>query len=250
MFDSFLSFLDPILQPLILLNPIIGLVFVCVIIAVFQTLVTKYSTDQIVVKHVRAEIKKLQKQLSEHKSQPDKLMEIQTKMMELNGQILKQQIKPMFISMIPMLLVVGWIFTHLTHMPLELNEPVEISVHVKDVTEVMLATNASQVTIVSNTTQKVVDGVASFTIQANSYGTYPLTFRAGEATTNVTVIFDDFKYSRPDAVLKDKPFTKLQVGLKPRKILSFGSFYINGFWAYILFSIVFSLIFRKVFDVA
>ncbi len=93
-------------------NALISIALISVVVALTSTLVYKYFTDQNLIKQVRDDIKKYQDQIKAHKGNQEKIMELHKKVTDLNMQIMPQQFKPMFITIVPFL-IIFWILSNL-----------------------------------------------------------------------------------------------------------------------------------------
>ncbi len=78
---------------------------ISVLLSLATTLVYKYMTDQALIRQVREDIKKYQREMKEHKGDAQKAMELSKKISELNMKIMPQQFKPMLITIIPFIIV-------------------------------------------------------------------------------------------------------------------------------------------------
>lgn len=90
-------------------------------LALGSTLVYKYATDQNLMKSMREEIKKLQNEMKLHKSDPQKLAELQGKLMPLNMRTMSQSMKPMLITIVPFIVIfalLGRVYTDMLVIPL------------------------------------------------------------------------------------------------------------------------------------
>jgi len=90
-------------------------------LALGSTLVYKYATDQNLMKSMREEIKKLQDEMKLHKSDPQKLAELQGKLMPLNMRTMSQSMKPMLITIVPFIVIfalLGRVYTDMLVIPL------------------------------------------------------------------------------------------------------------------------------------
>jgi uncharacterized membrane protein (DUF106 family) len=79
------------------------------ILSLVVTLVYRFGTDQPVMRELKKELKKHQGHMREHRKDPVKISEISKKSMEVNMQYMKHTMKPMFITMIPFLLIFTWL---------------------------------------------------------------------------------------------------------------------------------------------
>ena len=60
--------------------------------------------------------------MKQHKDNPQKLLEIQKNAMEKNLEYMKHSFKPMIFTMIPILLIFGWLNAHLAYEPIRPEE--------------------------------------------------------------------------------------------------------------------------------
>jgi uncharacterized membrane protein (DUF106 family) len=89
--------------------PRASIIVVSTLITFFMTLIYKYTTNQARL----GEIKKMQKDYQEQskalKDHPDKLMEMQKKILALSTEMMKHSLKPMLITTLPMFVLIIWI---------------------------------------------------------------------------------------------------------------------------------------------
>lgn len=97
------------LNELIISNPKISVVVISFLITLGMTLVTKYFSDQGRMKELKAEQKKYQATIKEHKGNPDKQKEIQKEMMKSSMELMKYSFKPMIITFLPIIIIFWWI---------------------------------------------------------------------------------------------------------------------------------------------
>jgi uncharacterized membrane protein (DUF106 family) len=84
---------------------LISLLGISILLSLVTTLIYKYATNQSVMKELKADLKKYQEQMKSHRDNPTEVMEIQKKAMEVNTKYMKQSFKPMFITLIPFLII-------------------------------------------------------------------------------------------------------------------------------------------------
>jgi len=90
-------------------NPEISVVIFAVAMTFVSSLVTKKFTDQNRMKELKKIQKACQIKLKDQKGNPAKMTEIQKEMMQCSMEMMKHSFKPMFITMIPLLIFFGWI---------------------------------------------------------------------------------------------------------------------------------------------
>lgn len=106
MFDSFFNWL---FKPILNLSPLLGVIIISFIITAFITFIYKFMTDQEMMKSLREELKKFQKEMKELRNNPQKMMETQKKAMDVNMKYMMHSFKPMFITLIPIIIIFGWL---------------------------------------------------------------------------------------------------------------------------------------------
>lgn len=75
------------------------------------TLIYKYTTNQILLKDLKGQVKDYQKQIKTLRvnGETDRIMEVNKKAMKLNMQYMKHSMKPMLYTFIPIILIFGWL---------------------------------------------------------------------------------------------------------------------------------------------
>src|SRR3989344_1774334 len=123
----FESLLDPVFSPLLQLHPLWGIAIISLILTWIITLVYKWVTDQKLMKELKDDIKSVQKEMKEFKDNPAKVMEIQKKAMEKNMQYMMHSFKPMIFTLIPILIIFGWLNLHFAYEPLLPDAPFTVA---------------------------------------------------------------------------------------------------------------------------
>ena len=104
----FSNFLNIIFSPLLNLPPYLAIIIVAFFISSLITIITKYTTNQPLMKELKDKIKEYQKQAKELRSEPEKAMEVQKKAMEVNTKYMMHSLRPTIITFIPIILIFGW----------------------------------------------------------------------------------------------------------------------------------------------
>ncbi|MGB9675371.1 MAG: EMC3/TMCO1 family protein [Candidatus Nanoarchaeia archaeon] len=86
-------------------NALLSIASISAVLALASTLIYKYATDQSLIKSIREEINKLQNEAKENKDNPEKLAEIQSKIVPLNLKLMSQTMRPTLITIIPFLII-------------------------------------------------------------------------------------------------------------------------------------------------
>lgn len=112
---SITTLLDPLLGPIMdgVPSPY-NLLLMSFLITGIITLAYKFFTDQKLMKELKDELKALQNEMKELKEHPEKVMELQKKAFEKNMKYMMQSLKPTLITMLPILLIFGWLRSYYT----------------------------------------------------------------------------------------------------------------------------------------
>ncbi|MDP7180543.1 MAG: EMC3/TMCO1 family protein [Candidatus Woesearchaeota archaeon] len=254
--NMFNPVLDPIFRPLLSLHPAFSLSVITLIITLIMVLVYKKFTDQEVMKSVREEMKEIQKEMKEFQHDAAKVMELQKKSLEKAGQQFKQSMKPMFITMIPIIVLFGWLSSNLAFNPLTPGEEFSTTIVFKEGVNGEVKLIASDgIEILSDEIQTIEGnevggwfkkkiGEASWNIKG-SEGEHQLTYEyEDEIYFNELLITNSKKYKEPKKLVNDEVVETIELGNEPIKI-----FGLSWFWAYFILAMVFNGLLRKLFKV-
>jgi uncharacterized membrane protein (DUF106 family) len=243
-----MAFLDPILGPLLSLDPIWSIVIISFVLSFLSVLASKYMTNQKMMKQHREEMKELQKKARKlQKENPQKAMAMQKDMMEKNMSIMKESFKPMIITIIPFLLIFAWLNANFTYLPLQPDAPFNMSAEL-DVDEGLATLSMipnESITYVTNQTVAIKDGMAEWVLKGGE-GIYTATFTVNNQSVDQDVRIGT-GYETP-VKKQDGVFKKTTIENESLKVNVLG-LRMGWIWAYIIFSLVFSLAMRKLLKV-
>ena len=89
--------------------PRIAIIIFSFLVTLFITIVTYYMTDRVRMKELKEKQKALRKEIKKHRDNPQKMMELNKQMMEDMPEQLKHSFKPMMVTMIPIIIMFGWL---------------------------------------------------------------------------------------------------------------------------------------------
>ena len=112
--EIFNNYLDLIFKWLVDWDPLGGLIVITFIMTLVVTLIYKYATDQEVMKSIKEETKEIQKKIKSLKDHPEQVMKHNKELMEKQLAMFKQSLKPMIITLLPVLLLFTWLRTTYT----------------------------------------------------------------------------------------------------------------------------------------
>ncbi|MEK6964300.1 MAG: EMC3/TMCO1 family protein [Nanoarchaeota archaeon] len=230
----------------------LSILIISFILTLITTLVYKYTTNQSEMKRLKDETKMHQKKLKELKGDPKKAMEVQQKAMAVNMEYMKHSFKPMLYTMLPLLLIFGWLSAHYAYEPLLPNVPFNVSVYTQGLEGKEISLESIPELTVSEAKKTIQGEQATWTLQG-SKGDYKLTVTQETHTAERRVLISNERnYENPLGVIKNGPIQKFITHNK--ELEPFGSFSLFGWhpgWigVYIIFSIALSTLMRKLMNV-
>lgn len=262
----FETVLNPVFAPLLNISPLFAIVIISFIITLLITLIHKFTTDQKLMKSLKDEMKSHQDEMKKNKDSPQKVMEIQKKVMEKNMEFMKHSFKPMIFTFIPIIIIFGWLNANMAYYQIMPNQEFDITltfdleglgknislVSVIPENQLEMINGATQ-TVEKNKTKTFFSekwvGVANWKLKGPE-GLYTLAYSFDDdmrAYEKDLIITNERKYTAPEKRINDESSLKsIKIGNEPIKPL----FGLNWIWTYIIFSIIFSMIVRKVLNVA
>jgi uncharacterized membrane protein (DUF106 family) len=96
------------IQDLIINNPKSSIIVISFLVSLFITIIRYFIVDKEKMKLIRDRQKNLRAEMKEYKNNPEKMMEINQRMLEDMPEQMKQSFKPMIITLIPVLIIFAW----------------------------------------------------------------------------------------------------------------------------------------------
>ena len=242
--------LDPIFQPLFNLNPFYAVAIISLGITVLITLIYKYTTDQTLMKSLKADMKKSQQELKKNKDDPKKMMGLQKKAMEKNMQYMKHSMKSTLYTMIPIIIIFGYLNSHLSYNPISPGEEFMTSIEFEEgVTgEVELLNNNLEV--LDGRIKEIEESRASWRLRGEK-GDYVLEYDyKGDVLTQDLLITDERKYEDPEKRSDNPDVDNLQINNKKIIVMNLFGWKLGWLGTYIILSIIFSTLLRKFLKIA
>lgn len=250
---AFSSLLNPVLNPILIINPAISILLLSFIISLGITVIYKLTTNQDLMKQLKSEMKEFQKEIKMLKANPQKAMAVQKRAMETNMKYMMHSMKSTLFTILPIILIFGWMNANLAYEPIAPGEEFTVTAYFMDIYDGEVFIEIPDgITSLSEQTKTVKDGIASWTLQGDA-GEYLLGFGFGKKYVTKDVIISERKaYSPIEERYSKSELKKVVNGNKPLKPL--GTLSIFGWhpgWLgyYIILSIIFSMLLRKVMKV-
>lgn len=253
-----MSFLDPVLNPVLMpvikLSPFLAIVVLALVLSILITLAYKYFTNQAEMKKLKDQQKEHQNKMKELRSQPEEMMKVQKEAMKANLDYMKHSFKPTLITMLPILLIFGWMSAHLTYEPLLPGEAFGITAEFKEgiigPAELIVPEG---VKLQPQAEQEINAGKATWNLKSPA-GTFFVTLKKGELEQiKKIMVAEELKYEEPISIYQNSEIEKITV--HHNKLRPLGREFVvpvvnwqpGWLGVYIIFSLIFSLGLRKIF---
>ncbi len=249
--------LNPVIMPLLKYSPALAILLLSFGITLIVTVIYKYTTNQEKLRELKERTKKLQEELKKLKEKPKLMMKKQKELMELNMEYSRHSMKSTLYTFIPLLFIFGWMNAHLAYYAIaenqEFNVLMEMDTTPLTAPEVKLPANITLVDV----KKAGNDVLFTFKGKAGDYRNNPIIFEYKNQTCSVPLIIskhkDDFVYVKGIVQCKRNPYIK-RIKVMHEPVRPFGNLSIFGWhpgWlgTYLVSSIVFSMLLRKIMKV-
>ena len=258
---AYYDFLNVVFSPLLKLPAVLAVLVLALVISLVIILITKYTTNQPLMKKLKEEIQNHQKQIKESRNNPSKAMELQKKAMEVNMKYMMHSLRPTIITFIPIILIFGWMSSIFAYESIHPQQEFSITAFFQNnAAGESTITVPDGIDVIGNKTAKIESYPTGLIFQTiNKKATWTLKGKEGEYTVEVDfngekqqkilLITDTDKYIEPVKRIADSQIKSIQIDYASKKLLNLYFFKLNWLWAYILFSIIFTMALRKILKV-
>ena len=247
---AYYDFLNILFAPLLKLPVLWIIIILSLMISLIIIVITKYTTNQALMKNMKDDIKNYQKQIKELKNEPAKAMELQKKAMEANMKYMTHSLKPTIITFIPIILIFGWMSSTFAYESTKPQQEFSVAVFLDRNTNGNVEIIAlDEITVIGDKTKKIEGGKAEWTLKGNE-GEHLLEFVYGnEKQQHNILITNGNKYLNPTKKT-DGSIKLIQTNHKKLVILPIGyKDWLGWLGTYIIFSLIFTMILRKIMKV-
>jgi len=246
----FETLLNPVFSPLLKIPPLAGIAIISFLISFIITIVYKYMTDQTMMKDLKEQQKEFQKKMKEHSKDPEKLMKVQKQAMEVNMKYMTQSFKPTLITFLPIIIIFGWLNGNLAYAPIMPGQDFTTTVMFNEgYTGNISITVPEGVTLVSESTTKITDGKAQFTLKAEE-GDYLVRYNYDDKQYDKELtITKEQRYAPAQKFFTKEPVKEITSGNPKLIALNLFGWKIGWLGTYIIFSLIFSFGLRKVLNI-
>lgn len=245
----FESILNPIFNPLLELPILWVVVIMSFVITLIITLIYKFTTNQSLMKELKDEMKELQKEMRELKSEPQKMMEVQKKAMQTNMKYMSHSMRSTLFTFIPIILIFGWMNAHLGYEPILPGQEFTTSVLFYDNVGENVELVVPEGINVNGELNRTIENEVKWVLRGNE-GEYLLEYKVDDKSyTKELLITKEQSYAKPIKMVNDKTVKQISIDNNKMKVLNLFGWKLGWLGSYIILSIIFSMILRKVFKV-
>ncbi len=257
----FSSVLSPILDPLLTATgPFWTLLTVSVFVSFLSTIVYKYTTDQARLRRLKAEMKKFQKKIRKlQKEDPAKALQMQKKVLKTNGEYMKLSFKATLYTFLPLILFFGWLGASLALAPLGVGDEFSVEVSSSDyLNENVTLTLPQGISLLENQSLTKDISSASWSVRAMESGEFMFSWVTTRDDTITLPVIVSSSHQKV-VPLNQTEVLQAQINEYPRLLIFDGVFFFKDVpwlsswgWlgAYLLFSLLFSFLTRRLLNVA
>lgn len=247
---AYYDFLNVIFAPLLKLPILWTVIILSFIVSIIIIVITKYTTDQVLMKKLKDDIKDYQKQSKELKNNPAKAMEVQKRAMELNMKYMTHSLKPTIITFIPIILIFGWMSSTFAYESIKPQQEFSVTAFFeKNLNGNVELIAPGEITLIGDKIKKIENDKAMWALKGTE-GEHILEFvYNGEKQQKNILITNNDKYIEPIKKISNSQIKSIQINYVPKKILNLFGWKLGWLGTYIIFSIIFTMGLRKVMKV-
>ena len=193
-----MAFLDPILNPILLplasMSPLFSLLILSFVLSLVITIAYKYTTDQDLMKSLKDELKGFQDQMKDAGEDTSELMRIQKLAMEKNFEFMKHTMKSTLYTIIPLILIFGWMGATFDTAPMMQDETFVINAFFSEGVSgaaILDVGSNTEFARSSTSSSEIVDGVASWSLRSKKSDIMTVNYESLSVPVEV-IVSEDF----------------------------------------------------------
>ncbi len=246
------SLFDPVLKPLLNLSPFWGVMVISLAISLLITLAYKYFTDQKEMKRLKELQKDFQKRMKELREHPEEMLKVQKEAMKSNMEYMKHSLKATLITILPILLIFGWMNAHLMYEPIFPGERYSVTAEFgKGVTgEAELIINEG--TELLSEAKQEINGPVTWNLKSTGGEHFLDVKTKNDQQTKKVLITKELDYEPSFTSYENSEIAKIQINynkLRPMGEVSLFGWQPGWLGLYIISSIIFSIVLRKLLNI-
>ena len=244
------NLLNPVLGPLLKLPSLWAIVLLSFLISLIITLIYKFTTNQSLMKDLKEEMKAFQKQIKELKHDPKKAMEMQRMSMKTNMKYMGHSMRSTLFTFIPIILIFGWMTSHLSYYPILPGQDFTTTVvFEKGIDGEIELSVPDGLYIEGSVVKEIKDSEVKWVLNGEE-GEYLLEYNFNDNKyTNEVLITKDREYKNPTKNVRDGNINVIKIDYKKNIVLNIFGWKLGWLGSYIILSIIFSMLLRKLMKI-
>ncbi len=254
-----MAFLDPVFNPVFLplLNksPFLGILVFSLLITFIVTIAYKYLSNQVEMKRLKEAQKDFQDKMKAVRDKPEEMMKIQKEAMATNFEYMKHSLKPTLFTMIPILIIFGWMAGHMAFEPIFPHESYSVTgVFKEGITGKVMIVVDDKTEVLNGVEQEIKGKEAIWSLRSATEGEHTITIKQADVVQSKMILVSTRLETADAFTLFDHSDIE-QIKINYNKLRPLGNtFNLFGWYPgwlawYIVFSIGFSIGLRKVMNV-
>lgn len=245
--------LNPVFSPLLFLPTFLAIIIISFLISMITLLITKYTTDQKLMKQLKEEMKQIQKEMKELRKSPSdakSLLEVNKRFMQTHRKYMSHSFRSMLFTFIPLIVIYSWMNANLAFEPLIPDKDFNVTALFSDnaAGEISLMV-PDGLKIIGDSKKKIEGKEVKWLLNGNA-GEYLLEFEFNKQKYDTELIVTtEHAYKSPVKKIKDSFLKEIRIENAPKKLINLFGWKIGWLGTYFIFSIIFSLTLRKVIKV-
>lgn len=247
---AYYDFLNVIFAPLLKLPAFLAVVIMALLVSLIIILITKFTTDQALMRKLKEEIKEHQTKIKELKNEPAKALVLQKKAMEVNMKYMTHSLKPTLITFIPIILIFGWMSAIFAYDSIKPGQEFSVTAlfdkNINGNAEIIVP---PEMTIIDGKTKSIENGKAEWKLKGEE-GEHLLEFVYGNEKHQHNVLITNEDKYLPPVKKTNGAIKSIQTNHNKNIVMPIG--YKDWFgWlgTYIIFSLAFTMALRKILKV-
>ncbi|MBW2976681.1 DUF106 domain-containing protein [Candidatus Woesearchaeota archaeon] len=246
----FENLLNPIFLPLLNLPTLWAIVLLSFLISLIVTLLYKYTTDQNLMKQLKGEMKEFQKEIKELRKDPEKAMQVQKKAMQTNMKYMTHSMRSTLYTFIPIIIIFSWMNAHLAYEPILPGQDFTTTALFEENTQGTIELSVPEGITINGDAKKDIDDSMVKWILRGEEGEYLLEYLFdGAKYSKEVLITEKNMYKEPVKKIKGSSIKSIEIAHNPKKLLNLVWWKPGWLGTYIIFSIIFSMVIRKIIKV-
>ncbi len=243
MFDAFFN---SVFGPILRLSQPWPVLIISLMITLLITIVYKFMTDQEMMKKTKQEVKELQQDIKQFREDPKKMIEVQKEMMDKQFKMMGHSMKPTFITLIPIIIIFGWLNSTMAYEPINPGEEfVTTMSFIEGAAGEATLIVPDAIEVFGNKTKPIVNGEINWKLKGNA-GEWILEYDYNDKPYTIDVLItENHGYKDPVKRFKNSIVKSISIGYEKIIVLNLFGWKIGWLGSYIIFSIILSLLLRK-----